>query len=405
MSPTETRTEAASRPSSSSRPATPLSSPPPEASGPFRYRLFGLTLVSSRALVRLTPLSPDTEDGRRSEEVRKHTGTLSIRFADPPAELERLDDPAWRLIAPTVPTPGNENPAEEPVVRLWRHDATNDYRYRYRDGAEFFLEATGASVWARPPADMTNEDVCSYLLGPVFALVLRLRGIVCLHASAASVGEVAIAFLGCAHAGKSTLAAAFSLAGYPALSDDIATLIPEDGHFLAAADSPRLNLWPRSAELLFGDAGALPRLSDSWDKRFLEVPAGDGGAREVAGPSGQRLGALYELALAGPEQGQTRIVGLEGHQALVALTQYARAAVLLDPAHRPVELDLLADVMSTVAVRRIERATHARPQDVRDLVLEDLRELGIEPRPTRRPNQPQAGDTSPAITPPIRQDR
>jgi hypothetical protein len=373
MSPTETQT-AADSPRFSSRLATPPDSLPLQAASSYCYRLFGLTLVSSQPLSRLAPFVRSTDNDK----------SLTIRFGDPPADTFRLDDPAWRLIAPRVPPTGDERP----IVSLWRDETNGHYRYRYRDGAEFFLEASGGCVWARQPAGMSNEDVCSYLLGPVFALVLRLRGIVCLHASAARVGEVAVAFLGCAHAGKSTLAAAFSLAGYPALSDDTATLIPVDDHslgnrslgdhFWVAADSPRLNLWPRSAELLFGDAAALPRLSDSWDKRYFDIPPGAVGA---AHSCGQRLGALYELGLAPSDRAATRIVGLRGHQALVALTQYARAAVLLEPAHRPLELDVLAGVVRSVPVRRVERAANERPQHVRDLILKDLDSLGIATSP------------------------
>ncbi len=339
-------------------------------------------MLSDTPLVTLAPIPSD---------ATPPSDTLHIRFSPPPAELAAIDDGSWQLVVPSAPPPNDETP----VVRLWRHRTAGHYRYLYRDGAAFTIDATGLRIFAQHPDDMSNEDVCSYLLGPVFALVLRLRGIVCLHASAASVGDVAVAFLGSAHAGKSTLAAAFSLAGYPALSDDTATLIPRDDHFWVAADSPRLNLWPRSAELLFGDAAALPRLSDTWDKRFLDLRTREGapstpGARQ----DGQRLGVLYELAVAESAQSVTHIVGLGGHQALVVLTQHARASALLDPAHRPRELDVLADVMASVMVRRVERAIHAKPQDVRNAILEDLRGLGLAPRATApcAPEPPPAAD-------------
>src|SRR5271165_2476436 len=53
----------------------------------------------------------------------------------------------------------------------------------YSDGARFAVGREGNEIWADWPENRTLEDACTYLIGPVIAFVLRLRGITCLHAS------------------------------------------------------------------------------------------------------------------------------------------------------------------------------------------------------------------------------
>jgi hypothetical protein len=62
------------------------------------------------------------------------------------------------------------------------------------------------------------------LLGPVMALLLHLRGMLVLHASAVDLGGKAAAFVGQKGAGKSTTAAAFVSAGHRLLADDVLAL-------------------------------------------------------------------------------------------------------------------------------------------------------------------------------------
>ena len=58
------------------------------------------------------------------------------------------------------------------------------------------MERHGREIWADWPEDYTLEDASTYLIGSVIAFALRLRGIVCLHASAIAVGGQAIALMG-----------------------------------------------------------------------------------------------------------------------------------------------------------------------------------------------------------------
>lgn len=331
--------------------------------------MLGVTLRSDTPIPRL--------DRRRLHEAPPPDAPgVDLRFGDAPESIVRSGDARWSLLAPRDGKAGDDR---EPAVRLWRFGDRGPYRYRYRDSAEFWIDGDGSRVWATRPSAMSIEDLSSYLLGPVWALVLRLRGIVCLHASGVRFRDGAIAFAGAAHAGKSTLAAAFALAGHEALSDDTVALMRSDTAacgYVIFPDAPYLNLWPRSAELLLGDAEALPRWSESWDKRFLHL-------EDRPGDDAWHLKAIYELALAHGDA-PTTIVPLHGHEAVVALLRYARASTLLGADRRPAELETLSEVVRRVSVRRVERARSATPQSVRDILLADLEHLGPPPtKPTR----------------------
>src|ERR1700704_943714 len=54
------------------------------------------------------------------------------------------------------------------------------FGFFYQDGATFAVERTGDEVFGDWPENYTVEDACTYLMGPVLAFVLRLRGLVCL---------------------------------------------------------------------------------------------------------------------------------------------------------------------------------------------------------------------------------
>ena len=116
----------------------------------------------------------------------------------------------------------------------------------YSDGTQFWLDRKGAAIWAAWSERSSLENAISYLLGPVLGLLLRLRGIVCLHASAVAFDDHCVAFVGSAGAGKSTTAAAFAKLGCGIVSDDIVGLVERDGIFYVLPAYPHLCLWPES---------------------------------------------------------------------------------------------------------------------------------------------------------------
>jgi hypothetical protein len=219
----------------------------------------------------------------------------------------------------------------------------------YSDGVRFAVERRGREVWADWPENYTLEDACTYLLGPVMGFVLRLRGVVCLHASAVALGDCAIALVGLPGAGKSTTAAAFGCAGFPVLSDDVVALTDKGTQFLVQLGYPRLNLWPDSVLTLFGSECALPRITPTWDKRYM--PLGHNGHRFASNPL--PLGAVYILDGRDATLTAPIIEELSCKEAFMALVANTYVNYLLDQDMRGTEFDLLGRVVSSVPIRRV----------------------------------------------------
>jgi len=219
----------------------------------------------------------------------------------------------------------------------------------YGDSVRFAVERFGREVWADWPDGYTLEDACTYLVGPVMGLLLRLRGTVCLHSSAVALGDSAIALVGLAGVGKSTTAAAFACAGFPVLSDDVVALADKGGQILVQLGYPRVNLWPDSVRALFGSEDALPRITPTWDKRY--IPLGQNGYRFAARPL--PLGAIYILDRGEAVLNAPVVEEVSGKQAFIALVANTYVNYLLDQDMRRIEFELLGRVVPGIPVRRV----------------------------------------------------
>src|SRR5215831_3908003 len=223
------------------------------------------------------------------------------------------------------------------------------FGFFYRDGVRFAVDGRGRELWADWPENYSLEDACTYLVGPVMGFVLRLRGTVCLHASAVALGDRAIALVGLPGAGKSTTAAAFAFAGFPVLSDDIVALSDSGAQFFVQPGYPRVNLWPDSVQRLFGSENALPRITPTWEKRYL--PLGQNGHHFSSSPL--PLGAIYILDSRESSLTAPIIEEFPGKEAFMALVANTYVNYLLDQEMRRMEFDLLGRVVSEIPVRRV----------------------------------------------------
>ena len=93
------------------------------------------------------------------------------------------------------------------------------------------------------PRGGSDEDITTFLVGPVLAALLQQRGVATLHAAAVEVGAGAVLLLGRSGAGKSALAAALVERGAALLADDVTGLVSAAGGVLALPAFPRLRLW------------------------------------------------------------------------------------------------------------------------------------------------------------------
>jgi hypothetical protein len=254
--------------------------------------------------------------------------------------------------------------------------------FRYADHTQFFVDPRGREVWATWPDRFTVEDAATYLLGPVLGFVLRLRGVTSLHASAVRVGNRAFAIVGQAGAGKSTTAAAFALRGYQVLADDVLPIVDEGGHMCVVPAYPRLRLWPESVSILFGSHHALPRLTPTWDKRYMDVATGlDGFSHRPA-----RLGAVYVLS-SRSNSPVAPFVGPAVANPVVELSANTYVNYLLDKPMRAREFAQLCGLVEQVPVRSlVPHADGNRIPDLCDAILRHFNAIkDVDPVPITVP--------------------
>ena len=219
----------------------------------FTYSMFGLAIRSNVSIPGLT--------------------VAAVNFSSPSVSLQLGVPPPWTRNAERVKedifyTSSYLGIRGDPALRIWKVADGAYLHLIYSDGAQFWLDRLGSSVWGTWPRESSIEETSTYILGPVLGLLLRLRGVTCLHASAVTIGGSAIAFVGSAGAGKSTTAAAFARRGHSVMSDDIVALSEVDGVIRVMPAYPYLSLWPESVAMLYGSPEALPRFTANWDKRF-----------------------------------------------------------------------------------------------------------------------------------------
>jgi hypothetical protein len=295
-----------------------------------------------------------------------------------------------------VYTSPNRDDKGQPTLRVGKLDGGKYFGFFYSDGARFAVDREGREVWADWPDNFTLADACTYLMGPIIAFVLRLRGITCLHASAVVVDGRAIALFGLAGAGKSTTAAAFALSGIAVLSDDVAVLADRGDHFFIQPGYPRVNLWPDSVRTLFGSEDALPRITPSWDKRYL--PLDQDGRRFESHPL--PLGAIYilderEEGLAAPVVED--VVGCEAFRTVVANTY---VNYLLDADMRASEFEVLGRVLAGVPLRRVRPTTDpTKVFALCDAILADAKQLASRESTNAVPGSALGGDRSTLVRP------
>jgi hypothetical protein len=234
-----------------------------------------------------------------------------------------------------------------PQLTVWT-DSGGAHRLRYADGTEFIIDRQATRVDVEWMAPLTAADAAVYLLGPVLGFVMRLRGMVPLHASAVVVDGRATAFVGDAWAGKSTTAAAFAALGHAVLSDDLLPVLETAGTMVAHPSHPRLTMWPDSVKALFGQSRDLPSLTPTYDKRYLDLEAGD-----RFQPTPVPLEVIYVLGDRATARQQWRVEPVHPRAALMALVKHTYGNYLLDAPMRAREFEVLSRVAERVRVRQL----------------------------------------------------
>jgi hypothetical protein len=323
------------------------------------YRIYGLNLTVNIALP--GPIDLDT---------------LSSDISDVDVVLGAL--PNWsRELSSELDLPPNWYVSDimcsgVPLLQVWQIDRGEYFYFLYEDGTTFVVDRSGTQIWSTWPENLTVEDAATYLLGPILGFVLRLRGTVCLHASAIAVDDRVVVLVGAGGAGKSTTAAAFAQRGYPVLSDDVVPLIARGDTFLVQSAYPRIRLWDNSVSALYGDADALPRLvptHPTWDKRYLDL--NDPGYQFQSAPL--PLAAIYYLNERGSDPTLPKIEPMTIQDRLITLVTNTYTNYLLDKSLRSQEFKILSHLVSQIPMSAITPDLNiAKLPQLLDLILADL---------------------------------
>jgi hypothetical protein len=327
---------------------------------PVTYRAFGLALRADRAIGGL----PQAGDAPHpSAELR-----VWFEKRPPIADLSSDTGRLW-YVSPYLDNDGH------PLVSGWELDDGRYLVFRYTDGAEFTFDRQGHNIWVRWSDPLTFDDAVSYLLGPMMGLALRLRGVVCLHASAVSIDDGIIALIGQEGAGKSTTATAFAEHGYRVASDDVVPLFESAaGGWHAHPAYPRLRLWPSSVDLLANMSARFPRLPDDWGIRRYYVDF-DQHAYSFETRS-LPLTAIYLLDRRTDDPRGPIVDAVSAQERLMTLVANTFAARALDPAMRAREFADLARLVEHVPVRRVKaHVDPARLPALCNAIVHDVQQL------------------------------
>ena len=305
----------------------------------FRYCLYGLTIEADAPI-----------DGA----VAVTGGTP----CDVGIHMQAMPPSAAALFA-AAPIFDDEN------VTIIRHDGA--YGFAYADGTRFVIDAAAREIWASWPPASTPEDTATYLLGPILAFVLRRRGTLALHASAVALDGRAIAIAAAPGGGKSTTATAFADRGAAVITDDVLPIVWRGGQPWVLPGYPRVRLWPETVVARYGAAEALPRLTPTWTKRYLDVTS-----RFQSDPL--PLGAV--VVLGARIGGAPRIAPLIGHQAAMRLVTNSSMALYLDASMRAEELHRVGALVDRVPLF----AAYASDDIARIGELCDRIEAAVAPR-------------------------
>ena len=303
----------------------------PSGSASCSTRAHGLTIASDRSLDGLAHAPANS-----TPDLILQSGVAPIAEADRSRWFDRRYQPG-------------DGPPDLVATRL---NGGQWLEFAYTNGPTFVMDAGARHVWASASSSPAADGLDDYLLGPILGIALRLRGALCLHASAVDIGGRACAFAGPAGAGKSTMAASFARAGFPVLADDTITLIAQEALWMVAPAFPRLRLWPEALRALGMETDpAAARETGTDDVRYrLDLRThGWFGVDPVP------LASVYLIEFEdGPSPPRIETLSPAGALSLLAANTYANR--VLDRGRRAREFQSLADLLETVRIRRLVRA-------------------------------------------------
>lgn len=248
-----------------------------------------------------------------------------------------------------------------PISQYWRHidDPDASMRVRYwislSDQIEFLINQSGTQLQVNYTIQTNKQDILPSLLGPVMAILLRVRGVTALHAGVIALNGNAVAFIGDKGAGKSSLLLSFASQGIPILCDDIAAFDERDGQFFIRPAYARLRAWEDSiAALTDLNPEQLEKVHSLDRKRWINLS----GSPEIEPfrfqPNPLPLKAIYYLAPRQPDM-PIAITQIPPSDRLFLLARHAFVDRILDKTMRARDFERMTRIAQTTPILQLNR--------------------------------------------------
>ncbi len=137
------------------------------------------------------------------------------------------------------------------------------------DGTGRFMAINGNQIFIDAVNGANEEDIVVYVLGSAFGAIAHQRGLLPMHASSVNYKGKAILFSGASGTGKSTLAKAFEMKGYPVICDDMSAIYFDNQVGMVHPGDPRLKLWGDVLTEIKTEDKDRRRVRDGLEKFFL----------------------------------------------------------------------------------------------------------------------------------------
>lgn len=132
---------------------------------------------------------------------------------------------------------------------------SNEHSFLFRlDAVGSYLVTNGNNITVERAQESTMDEIRLFLLGPGLGALLHQRGMISLHGSCIVNNKKATLFCGISGVGKSSIAAALYKRGFPILSDDISVVVKNQNRFTVLPGISHLKLWQDGIDKLEFDS-------------------------------------------------------------------------------------------------------------------------------------------------------
>jgi len=244
------------------------------------------------------------------------------------------------------------------------------------DYIQYAIDGAGRHLRFAQSPTLPPEHVAHYLIGMGMGIFLRVRGLLCLHASVVAYRDHAFLLMGGKGAGKSTTCATLAQLGCHPMSDDLAALEVQGSDYQVFPAYPYIRLRPEVASDIYSDSALTPHIFEVRNvtlvnKRYLNV--------EMNGLIYPRdplpLAAIYHLDTRQAALEKPQIKPLSGLEKLQTLTANAVSPELFPEKHAA-DFAQRAALANAVPVRRVQRSDDlASVPQVAAAILADMTTL------------------------------